>query len=24
VLKDVGIELAGEPQTREIHNIIKR
>jgi hypothetical protein len=24
VLKDVGIELAGEPETREIHNIIKR
>jgi hypothetical protein len=24
VLKDVGIELAAEPQTREIHNIIKR
>ena len=24
VLKDVGIELAGEPETREIHNIVKR
>jgi hypothetical protein len=24
VLKDVGINLAGEPETREIHNIIKR
>jgi hypothetical protein len=24
VLQDVGIELAGEPETREIHNIIKR
>src|SRR6266496_3644481 len=24
VLKDVGIELSGEPETREIHNIIKR
>jgi hypothetical protein len=24
VLKDVGIELAGEPETRELHNIIKR
>ena len=24
VLKDIGIELAGEPETREIHNIIKR
>jgi hypothetical protein len=24
VLKDAGIELAAEPETREIHNIIKR
>jgi len=24
VLKDVGIELAGEPEMLEIHNIIKR
>ena len=24
VLNDVGIELAGEPETREIHNIVKR
>ena len=24
VLKDVGIELACEPETREIHNIVKR
>ena len=24
VLKDVGIELTGEPETLEIHNIIKR
>ena len=24
VLKDVGIELAAAPETREIHNIIKR
>ena len=24
VLKDVGIELAAEPETREVHNIIKR
>ena len=24
VLRDVGIELAGEPETREIHNIVKR
>jgi hypothetical protein len=24
VLKDVGIKLAGEPETREVHNIVKR
>ena len=24
VLKDVGIELAAEPETRDVHNIIKR
>jgi len=24
VLKDVGVELAGEPEVLEIHNIIKR
>jgi hypothetical protein len=24
ILKDVGIELAGEPETLEIHNIVKR
>jgi hypothetical protein len=24
VLKDVGIELSGEPETLEVHNIIKR
>ena len=24
VLKDVGIELAGEPEMLEIHNIVKR
>ena len=24
VLKDVGIELAAKPETREVHNIIKR